>query len=199
MLQPTRRSLTAGGALLFLGAAAPAPGPTDMILGKASAKVTVVEYASTSCPHCAKFHNEVFPAFRKKYVDSGKVRFVYREFLTEPVQLAAAGPLLARCAGKAKYFQVIEDVFRSQAEIYETGQFRTILLRIAGKAGLNEQQFEACVTDEKALDALNSRVETYVRDGEIDSTPTFVVNGVKVQGEPTLAALDQAIAQAARR
>jgi protein-disulfide isomerase len=200
MLQPTRRALTAGGALVFLGAAAPAPSPTDMILGSARAKVTVVEYASLSCPHCARFHNDVFPAFRKKYIDSGKVRFVYREFLTEPVQLAMAGALLARCAGKGKYFSVVEDVFRSQNEIYETGQFRTIMLRIAKNAGLTEPQFEACMTDQAALAALNDRVEGYVRDESINSTPTFFINGVKVkEGEITLAELDQAIARAARR
>src|SRR5665213_2186956 len=83
-------------------------------MGDPRAKVTVVEYASASCPHCARFNNDVFPAFKAKYIDTGKVRYVLREFLTEPVQVAAAGFLLARCAGKGKYFGALDDFFHGQ-------------------------------------------------------------------------------------
>jgi len=94
--------------------AAPAKPPADYSLGSPKAKVQVVEYASLSCPHCAKFNEEVFPAFKAKYVDTGQVRYTLREMLTPPAEVAAAGFLLARCAGPAKYFGVVDAVFRSQ-------------------------------------------------------------------------------------
>src|SRR5579871_3142309 len=110
-----RQFIGAGGALgvaasLAWPALADAPvvtaQPDDMTLGSPKAKVTVIEYASASCPHCARFNNEVFPAFKAKYVDTGRVFYVFREFLTEPASLAAAAFLTARCAGKGKYFGV---------------------------------------------------------------------------------------------
>ena len=176
----------------------------DMSLGNPKAKVTVVEYASASCVHCGRWNNEVFPSFKTKYIDTGKVNYVYREFLTPPVQVAAAAFLLARCAskdgGKDKYFSVIDSVYHSQEEMFTTGQYREILLRIGESAGMTEPQFNACVTDEKALKALNARVEKYSADAKITGTPTFVINGKKAGGEDggeqSLAQLDAAIAEA---
>ncbi len=168
----------------------------DMSLGNPRAKVTVVEYASASCPHCARFNNDVFPAFRKKYVDTGKVRYVFREFLTEPVQVAAAGFLLARCAGKAKYFQVLDDFFHGQAHAYETGEVKTLILSAGGHAGLDEARIQACLSDKAAGDALNARVERYATEDKVEFTPTFVINGQKLPAldhEVTLQDLDNAI------
>ncbi len=171
----------------------------DMSLGKADAPVTVVEYASVSCTHCARWNKEVYPAFKAKYIDTGKVRYVFREFITAPPQLAAAGFLLARCAGKDKYFGVLDQVFHAQDEIFRTGDIRTPLIAIAAQAGMNETQFNACVSDEKALNALNARVDKYVKDAKITGTPTFDVNGKRLDGEQTLAALDKAIAEASKK
>ena len=161
--------------------------PADMALGNPQAKVTVIEYASASCPHCARFNNEVFPAFKRKYVDTGKVRYVYREFLTEPAPVAAAGALLARCAGKDKYFQVTDAVYHAQDEIYEpgtetirAGAGRDVLRRIAQSAGLSEDQFNKCISDEAALKAFATRTETSAEKDHIEGTPTFIVNGKKV-------------------
>src|SRR5437588_12274451 len=89
----------------------------DMSLGDPKAKVQVVEYASASCPHCARFANAIFPTFKAKYIDTGKVRFTLNEYLTDPQALAAAGFLLARCAGKARYFDVLDAFFNSQDEL----------------------------------------------------------------------------------
>jgi len=175
----------------------------DMSLGNPAAKVTVIEYASASCSHCARWNEEVFPAFKAKYIDTKKVNYVYREFLTPPVQVAAASFLLARCAGKDKYFQVVDSVYRSQEEMFTTGDFRGVLLRIGQSAGMDETQFNACVTNEKNLKALNDRVEKYQKDAKITGTPTFVVNGKKVNGddggEASLAQLDAAIAEAEKK
>lgn len=168
----------------------------EMTLGNPKAKVTVVEYASASCPHCARWDVDVWPEFRKKYVDTNKIHYVFREFLTEPVPVAAAGFLIARCAGKDKYFSVLDGVFRSQQEIYAGGDARAVLLRVAQSAGLDEKQFDACTTDEKAITALNDRVAKNAKKDEVTGTPTFVVNGTKLDGEQTLKALDDAIAAA---
>jgi protein-disulfide isomerase len=175
------------------GKAGGAVSTEDMSMGKADAKVTVIEYASASCPHCARWANDVFPAFKAKYVDTGKVRYVYREFLTPPVEMASAGFLLARCAGQDKYFPVLEAIYRNQAEMYESGDIRGGLLRIGQSVGLNEKQFNACISDDEALKALNDRVEKYQRDAEIQGTPTFFFNGERYdKGEMSLAEIDAA-------
>ena len=171
----------------------------DMSLGNANAPVTVVAYASVSCTHCATWNKEVFPAFKAKYIDTGKVRYVFREFITAPPQLAAAGFLLARCAGKDKYFGVLDQVFHAQDEIFRTGDIRSPLVAIAAQAGMNEQQLNACVGDEKELNALNARVEKWTTTAKITGTPAFDVNGKLLDGEQSLEALDAAIAAAAKK
>ena len=168
----------------------------DMVMGNPKAKITVVEYASASCPHCAVFAINVFPAFKAKYIDTGQVKYIFREVLTEPVQLAAAGFILARCTGKQNYFKTLDGVFHAQQEVYETKSLRDPLLKVAKSAGLTEYQFMACLTDKAALDNLNARVERIAKAGDFDSTPTFFINGQKLIGEHSLADLDAAIAAA---
>lgn len=187
-------------AIAALGAPAAAKTITmtdnDITLGNPKAKVTVVEYASLSCSHCAHFNTDVFPAFKAKYIDTGKVRYVFREFLTEPVQVAAAGFLTARCAGKQNYFKVVDGVFRSQAEIFATRDLGPSLTRIAKSVGIDEDGLKACLSDDKALKALSDRVARFSKEADITSTPTFVVNGNKLKGGHTLEDLDTAIAEA---
>jgi protein-disulfide isomerase len=169
----------------------------DMSLGNPTAKVTVIEYASASCPHCAAFNNEVFPAFKAKYIDTNKIHYVFREFLTPPPEVAAAGFLTARCAGKDKYFSVLDAIFRGQQAMFQSGDYRGALLRIAQSAGLSESQFNACITDETAIKALNDRVQTYIKRDNITGTPTFMVNGKALDGEQSLQSLSSAIDSAA--
>jgi protein-disulfide isomerase len=164
-----------------------------MSLGNPEAKVTVIEYGSASCPHCARFNNEVFPAFKAKYVDTGQVRYVFREFLTDPVDLAAAGFLLARCEGPDKYFAILDGVFHAQAEIYQTQDAAGPLMRVARDNGLSEAQANACLQDRSAIDALNARVRGYEDTDHINSTPTFDVNGKRLEGEQTLAQISAAV------
>ncbi len=190
--------------LTFAGLSANAqPGKTvtadEMSLGSLKAPITIIEYGSAACTHCAHWNNEVFPAFKAKYVDTGKVRYVFREFITAPPQLAAAGFLLARCSGKDKYFTTLDGVFRAQDEIFRTGDLKAPLVAVAAKAGLSEQQFVACVSDQKAFDALNARVDKWAETAKVQSTPTFDVNGARLEGSQTLAQLDAAIAAAAKK
>lgn len=196
--------VAAAGASLALagctkGGGGAAASAEDMSLGDPNAKVKVVEYASVTCSHCAAFNETTFPAFKAKYVDTGKVHYTFKEFLTPPEQVAAAGFLIARCAGKDKYFTVIDALFRGQQEMFQSGDMRGGLLRVAQSAGMTEEQFNACVQDEKALTALNTRVEKAIRQDGISATPTFVINGKKVkEGDITMAELDAAIAEAAK-
>src|SRR5262249_51886642 len=151
------------GFALALGACNKAGGDVgngDMSLGAANAKVTVNEFASLGCPICAKWNNEVFPTFKAKYVDTGKVHHSFHEFLTGDLPVAAPGFLLAHCAGKDKYFQVLDAVFRQEADLLESDQGaakRERLVNIAKSVGMTEQQFETCVSDDNALKALNDR------------------------------------------
>jgi protein-disulfide isomerase len=178
-------------------AAAPAQG--EMSLGSPTAKVTVIEYASLGCPICAEWNNTVFQDFKTKYIDSGKVHYIFREFLTGDAPVANAGFLLARCVGKDKYFQVVDKVFEQEAPLLEKEQGaeeRDVLVKIAESAGLTEAQFDACVTNQPAMDALNARVQGYAKDDNIESTPTFVINGKVYTGLQPMADLDKAIAAA---
>jgi len=171
------------------GGADAADGP--MTLGREDAPVTVTEFASVACPACAAWDAQVWPEFKRKYVDTGLVKFEYREMLTGQSQVAAAGFLIARCAGRDKYFDVVHALYRGQEEMARTGDVRGVLLRIAQSAGLTEEQFEACISDEDALVALNERNEANARIAT-RGTPTFLVNGEPLENA-TMAGFDAAI------
>ena len=178
------------------GATSAAPVLTDagVAFGNPAAKVKVVEYASASCSHCAAFDREVYPAFKAKYIDTGLVRYEFREFLTSPEQYAAAAFALARCAGPAKYMSVVEAAFRGQTEMFATQDMRGPLLKVAQSAGMNEDQFTKCVSDPAALKAISDRVQKAITVDHVDSTPTILINGKQPNaGEVTLATLDSAI------
>ena len=180
------------------GAAAGGAVPDDMSLGNPNAKVSVVEYASVSCPVCGRWYKEVWPAFKAKYVDTGKVRFTYREMLvggSEEVTIAASGFLLARCAGKDRYFTVVDAIYGSHPALFDDP--RTVLLNIAKSAGFTEAQFDACVKNEDALKALSERVDRNAKAGNVNATPTFVVQGKSLEaGYHPLTDLDAAITAA---
>lgn len=198
------RLLTGLVALALLPAASmaarPVPRPDDMTLGSPKAKIVVVEYASLSCPHCARFHKDVFPAFRKKYIDSGKVRFVWREFITSPAEIAVPATMLARCAGKDRFFQVVDRVFATQGEMFEDGTVRgvhRILRREAAAVGIDGAAYDVCVRDQAGFEALKTRIDRAETEDKVDGTPTFYVNGQRVAAplgkEIDLATLDTAI------
>jgi protein-disulfide isomerase len=136
----------------------------------------------------------VFPDFRKKYVDTGKVRYVFREYLTEPAAFAAAGFMAARCAGPAKYFPFLEAIYKAQQSIYESGDLIGGLKKVAHDQGLTDKEFDDCVYDQHGLQALDKRTAKADADG-IEGTPTFVVGGKRLQldHEATLADLSAAI------
>lgn len=172
-----------------------APALGDMALGAAKAPLTVVEYLSASCPHCARLNNDVFPAIRAKYVDAGKVRWVLREFLTPPEEIAAAGFLLARAAGPGHYYDFLDEIFHRMPEMYSDGTARnagSVLLSIAGKYGMDAEKAQAVVDDQAANKALMVRVKT-AWDLGIRSTPTVLIGATRIEGETTVEAVSAAI------
>ena len=173
--------------------------PDDMSLGKLGAPVTVIEYASVACPICGKWYRDNFATFKAKYIDTGRVHYIAREMLvgdSTEESIAAAGFLLARCAGRDKYFAVTDAIYKNQTDVYADP--RGGLLRIAQSMGMSEPQFDACVKNEAALQALDKRVQGYAANNNVNSTPTFVINGKQMQpGYHSMAEIDAAIAAAA--
>jgi protein-disulfide isomerase len=171
----------------------------DMALGPADAKVTITEFASMTCPHCAAFNAEVFPKIKSTYIDTGKIRYIFREF---PLDIkAAAGSMLARCIAKddaAKYFAVTDLLFRQQNDWVVKNTTET-LTRIGKQAGLSAQEVEDCLKNQQLLDKIAAD-QKYASDVlKVDSTPTFFVNGKRYESEMTLPQLATAIAAARHR
>jgi protein-disulfide isomerase len=201
-----RHLLTAFGALTLIYPALPAraqtvnvadlmaPGPLpDRVQGSKaeSVQVTVVEYASMTCSHCARFHTTVYPDFKKKYIDTGKVRFILREFPLDPI--AAGAFALARCLPEDKYYPMIEVLFEQQKNWAFVPDPPKALLAIAKQAGFSEQSFEACITDQKLSGAIEESARRANEKFGVSGTPTFFVNGQMLRGEATLEALSKLI------
>ena len=143
--------------------------------------ITVVEYASMTCGHCANFHTKVFPTLKEKYVDTGKVRFIMREFPLD--NLAAAASMLARCAGEGKSFPLISALFAKQDDwAFVKGDPRPELLKFAKQAGFTQESFEKCLTDQKLLEDISAVRSRAADTFGVSSTPTFFVNGKKLNG-----------------
>jgi protein-disulfide isomerase len=165
----------------------------DMALGPANAPVTITEYASMTCPHCANFTETVFPKIKSEYIDSGKVRFVFREF---PLDIkAAAGSMLARCIAKddsGKYFAVIDMLFKQQND-WAMKNTTESLARIGKQAGLSQQAVEDCLKDQALLDKIAADQKFANEVLKVNSTPTFFINGEMVKGETSFEEFDKKI------
>ena len=176
----TAAALAAMATLSGCGGGSSAAVDGDMAMGAPEgAKVTVIEYASVTCHVCAAWHKENWAAFKAAYVDTNKVRFVFRELPTGPVNVAVAGFMIARCAGDDKYFDVVHNILLSQDEWQAGVNPRDTLFRIGNGAGLNNQQIETCIKDPENIKAAEARARAS-QAADVDGTPTFLVNGVKV-------------------
>ncbi len=152
----------------------------EMVIGRDDAPVTMVEYSSLACPHCAAFHRDVLPKIKEGYIDTGKVRLVYRDFPLGGLALAAA--MLARCGGREKYFGFLEVLFRSQAQWSRSDNPRRELARVARFGGISQKDFEACLVNEPLMADIRERAADAQQKFGIDSTPTFIIEGEKVLG-----------------
>lgn len=156
----------------------------EMAIGEADAPVTVVEYMSLTCPHCAAFHAETFEAVKEKYVDTGQVRFVVRDFPFDP--RAAAGAMLARCAPEGQYFPMIKTLFEQQQNWATAEDARTALMQISRMAGFTQENFETCLTNQQLLDDVNAVRQKAAEEFEVQSTPTFIINGERYAGNMSI-------------
>ena len=165
----------------------------DMALGPSNAAVTITEYASMTCPHCAAFNEQVFPKIKAEYIDTGKVRYIFREF---PLDIkAAAGSMLSRCIANGdapKYFAVTDMLSRQQNDWVMKNTTET-LTRIGKQAGLTQQQVETCLKDQSLLDKIAADQKYASEVLKVDSTPTFFVNGEKIKGETSIEQFEKKI------
>lgn len=166
-----------------------APTLGDMVLGPKEAPVTIVEYASATCGHCANFHNGTFKELKKEYVDTGKVRFIFREFPFDDLALAAF--MLARCAPADKYFAMIDIIFEKQSVWIRNP--REELLKIAKLAGFTEEKFDKCLRDEKIAKGIAEIRDFANKQYGVDSTPTFFINGKVLAGNASIETFKQRI------
>ncbi len=163
----------------------------DIVQGKADAPITVVEYASMTCSHCAAFHAETYPVLLKKYIDTGKVRFILREFPLDP--LAAAGFMLARCAGPDKRDAMIGLLFDKQRDWAFTNKPLEALAGLVKQTGMSQESFDACVNDQALYNQINEVRDRAAQKFGVNATPTFFVNGKKVAGEMNPQMLDKVL------
>jgi protein-disulfide isomerase len=156
------------------------PGPLpEKVMGKEDAPVTIVEYASMTCPHCARFHEQTLPDIKQKYIDTGKARLILREFPFDP--RAEAAFMLARCSND-NYFSMVDVLFRQQSNWAAVENAKDALLQIAKLAGFSQESFEACLTDQKLLDDVRAVRQRGEKEFGVDATPTFFINGKKYSG-----------------
>jgi len=156
-----------------------APALGDRSMGKADAPVTIIEYASATCPHCADFHAGTFVQLKKDYIDTGKVRYIFREFPFDDLALAAF--MLARCAPEDKYFAMLDVIFEKQQQ-WSRNNPREELLKIAKLAGFTEESFDKCLKNEEIAKGIYEIRETAAKQYGVNSTPSFFVNGKFLSG-----------------
>lgn len=162
----------------------------DIAIGSDTAPVTIVEYASMTCGHCADFSVKTFPQIKERYIDTGKVRFILREFPLDP--LAAGAFMLARCAGKDKYYSLVETLF-AQASKWVVPNPLPALFAIAKQAGFTQQSFDECLSNQKLLDDLEEVRKRGAEKFKIQSTPTFFINGERFVGAQPFSEFEKAI------
>ena len=168
------------------------PGPLpENILGKADAPVTIVEYASLTCPHCATFHNKTLPALKKDYIETGKVRLIFRDFPFDIV--AMAGTMLSRCAGPDKFFSFTEVLFRDQEKWAFADEPDKKLRDLAVANGFTQESFDACLQKQDIYDGVLAVRKRGHEEYKVDSTPTLFINGVMYRGALTPEQMDTAL------
>jgi protein-disulfide isomerase len=163
----------------------------EVVLGKADAPVTMIEYASLTCGHCARFHKDTWPAFKTKYVDTGKVRYIFREFPLDP--LATAGFMVARCAGEGKFYPIVDLLFQQQQNWAFVEKPLASLISTLRQAGFTQETVEACLKRDEIYAGVNAVKNRGAEKLGVSSTPTFFINGQKHSGALSLQELDKII------
>ena len=177
-------SSLAVAAMFVLGgqafAASDKPWGIDEVMGKADAPITVIEYSSLTCPHCAKFHADTFPQVKKDWIDTGKVKFIVRDFPWDPMAQAAA--MIAHCSGD-RYFAFLDTFFHSQSNWLRAADPLTALKGIARLGGMQPEEVDKCLQNTQLLHEIEARKDDGEKVYGVDSTPTFIINGKAVSGD----------------
>ncbi len=167
----------------------------DRILGAADASVTIIEYSSLTCPHCAKFHAETLPQVKEDWIATGKARIVYRHFPFDALGLRAAS--VANCIEGDRHFSFLDTLFRGQNVWVRADDPAGALAQVAALAGLDRERFDACFADQKEMDRILARAQDGQASYEVQSTPTFIINGRKVVGAVGYEEFNKALEEAA--
>jgi protein-disulfide isomerase len=173
--------------------AAPAPTAEDRVLGKSDAPVTIIEYASLTCPHCAEFDRETLPKIKENWIETGKAKLIFRDFPLDGTALRAA--MVARCAPPERYFAFVDTLFQSQTT-WARNDWEPALSRIAKLGGMSDDQFKKCLTDEALGNAIVASRATATDSYKVESTPTFFINGTRFVGAQPYEAFDKALTAA---
>jgi len=161
----------------------------EMALGSAEAPVTIIEYASMTCPHCATFHRETYKGLKQKYVDTGKVRFIFREFPLDGLALRAA--MLARCSGEDRFFPMLDVLFSQQRSWSRAESPMLALAKIARLGGVSQERFDACMADDSLANLVLQNRMVGEQEHKVASTPSFIVNGDLYAGHHSLEQFDE--------
>ena len=181
-MQKFLMSLVLSGLLLLGGyahaATADKPWPIDEVMGKPDAPITIIEYASLTCPHCADFAEKTLPEIKKNWIDTGKAKLIFRDFPTAPAQLAIAAAMISHCAGDTdRYFIFLDTFYHSQRNWIQAANPLEALKGIARMGGVTPDQVDACLQNRDLLNQLNARVDDGETRYNVDSTPSFIING----------------------
>jgi protein-disulfide isomerase len=168
---------------------------TDVVMGDAAAPVTMTEFASLTCPHCRDFWKQVFPRIKETYIDTGKVKYILKDYPTPPAEIALAGTAIARCAGADGYYAVVDDIFTNWHEMMQAAQqggAGPFLVEVGGRHGVDPEEVRSCLNNKPIQDFVNATI-TEARTLQVTGTPTIFLNGEKIEDGHTFEGLSAAI------
>ncbi len=199
-MKPLSRLLAAIAALFIANTASAADDgyKIDQVLGRPDAPVTIIEYASTTCPHCAAFHKTTLPRLKAEWLDTGRAKLIYRDFPTGPQGLSVGASMIAHCAGPERYFGLLGLIMDQQERWTSSQNPLAELKKLAKLAGMGEDKVDACLARQDLANAISARARDAVDKYGIDGTPAFVVAGKVMPGAQPFEALDKALKAAGK-
>jgi protein-disulfide isomerase len=193
--------LLAAAAAMFLSlqaAAADLSYPIDHVLGRPDAPITVIEYASTTCPHCATFHKTTLPKFKAEWIETGKAKLIYRDFPTGPRGLSVGASMIAQCSGPERYYGLLALIMEQQDKWMNSANPLIELKKLAKLAGMGEDKVDECLKRQDLANAINERAKDAYEKLGVESTPTLIVAGKLIPGAIPYDELDKALKAASK-
>lgn len=165
----------------------------DQVLGKADAPLTIIEYASTTCPHCAHFHKTTLPKLKAEWIDTGRAKLIFRDFPTGPKALSVGASMIAHCAGPDRYFGLLGLIMDHQDKWMGAQDKLAELKKLAKLAGMGEEKVDACLRQQGLSDAIDARAKDGYDKYGVDSTPSFIIDGKLLVGAQSFEDMDKAL------